>query len=188
MLARLRNVLRQRKNASQLDQCGKNTLLLGSVEKRAPSARIVIGSRCCIQGALVAEAAGGSITIGNNVLVGGDSIIACAKSVVIEDDVLISYRCIVMDSDNHSTRYSLRKHDLWEWRAGRHDWTKAETAPIHIGKGAWLGVQVIVTKGVRIGEGAICGAGSVVTRDVEPYTIVAGNPAKIIRELSNAER
>jgi acetyltransferase-like isoleucine patch superfamily enzyme len=49
-----------------------------------------------------------------------------------------------------------------------------------IGAGAWLGARVIVLPGRRIGEGAIVGAGAVVSRDVEPYSIVAGNPATVI--------
>ncbi len=53
--------------------------------------------------------------------------------------------------------------------------------PIRIGNGAWIGAKAIILKGVTIGEGAIVGAGSVVTRDVAPYTIVAGNPARFIR-------
>jgi maltose O-acetyltransferase len=52
-------------------------------------------------------------------------------------------------------------------------------APV-IGAGAWLGARVIVLPGRRIGEGAIVGAGAVVSRDVEPYSIVAGNPATVI--------
>jgi maltose O-acetyltransferase len=52
-------------------------------------------------------------------------------------------------------------------------------APV-IGAGAWLGARVIVLPGRRIGEGAIVGAGAVVSHDVEPYSIVAGNPATVI--------
>jgi acetyltransferase-like isoleucine patch superfamily enzyme len=52
----------------------------------------------------------------------------------------------------------------------------------------WIGANVIILKGVTIGEGAIVGAGSVVTKDVPPYTIVAGNPARIIREIPENER
>jgi virginiamycin A acetyltransferase len=54
-------------------------------------------------------------------------------------------------------------------------------AGVEIGSGSWIGDRVTVLAGVRIGEGAVVGAGSVVTRDVEPYSIVGGNPARLIR-------
>lgn len=54
--------------------------------------------------------------------------------------------------------------------------------PVIIGNDVWMGYRVIITSGVTIGDGAVIGAGSVVTKDVEPYTVVAGNPAKPIRK------
>ena len=58
-------------------------------------------------------------------------------------------------------------------------------APIHIGKHVWIGSNATVLPGVKIGYGAIIGAGSVVTKDVEPMTIVAGNPARFIKKIGN---
>lgn len=55
--------------------------------------------------------------------------------------------------------------------------------PINIGEDCWLGGNVIVLPGVTIGKGSTVGAGSVVTKDVEPYTCVAGNPARFIRKI-----
>ncbi|CAN8097393.1 unnamed protein product [Discula destructiva] len=55
--------------------------------------------------------------------------------------------------------------------------------PITIGEDCWLGGNVIVLPGVTIGKGSTVGAGSVVTKDVEPYTVVAGNPARVIRKI-----
>lgn len=54
--------------------------------------------------------------------------------------------------------------------------------PVHIGNHAWIGYRAVVLPGVCIGEGAVVGAGSVVTRDVPPFQIVAGNPARVIGE------
>ncbi len=58
-------------------------------------------------------------------------------------------------------------------------WTKQ---PVEVGARAWIGMGACILPGVTIGEGAIVGAGSVVAKDVEPYTIAVGNPARVIRE------
>jgi acetyltransferase-like isoleucine patch superfamily enzyme len=61
-------------------------------------------------------------------------------------------------------------------------------SPIIIEDDAWIGFNSIILKGVTIGKGSIVGAGSVVTKSVPPWTIVGGNPAKIIREIPENER
>jgi putative colanic acid biosynthesis acetyltransferase WcaF len=70
--------------------------------------------------------------------------------------------------------------------AGTHDYTSADlpliTMPITIEQQAWVCTDAFVSPGVRVGEGAIVGARSVVTGDVEPWTIVAGNPARSIKK------
>ncbi len=60
-------------------------------------------------------------------------------------------------------------------------------APIEIHDRAWLGSRAVILKGVTIGEGAVVAAGSVVTRNVQPFTIVGGNPARVIRERGTRE-
>lgn len=57
----------------------------------------------------------------------------------------------------------------------------------HIGDGAWLGMRAMIMPGVRIGEGAIVAANSVVTRDVEPYSVVAGSPASVVKYRFNPD-
>lgn len=59
--------------------------------------------------------------------------------------------------------------------------------PVTIGNYVWMGFGVTVLPGVSIGDGCIIGAGSVVTKDISPYSIVAGNPARVIRERSHDE-
>ncbi len=56
-----------------------------------------------------------------------------------------------------------------------------ELAPVIIGNDVWIGANVVIMNGVTIGHGAIIGATSVVTKDVPPYTIVAGSPARVIK-------
>lgn len=58
--------------------------------------------------------------------------------------------------------------------------------PVHIGKNAWIACQVTILKGVTIGADAVVAAGAVVTRDVPPGAVVAGNPAKIVKYLGQA--
>jgi acetyltransferase-like isoleucine patch superfamily enzyme len=176
-------------NKDKVSSIGTNSVIHSYIDKRAVNSRIDIGSECLIEGGLVTETDESRIQIGDNVFVGGGSIIDCVVSVIIENDVLISYDCLLADSDNHSVRYSLRKKDLSDWKSGgKHDWNTTISKPILISKGAWIGARTIILKGVTIGEGAIIGAGAVVTKDVQPWTIVAGNPAKLIREIPESER
>jgi len=61
-------------------------------------------------------------------------------------------------------------------------------APVTIENKAWIGARAIILKGVTVSEGAVVAAGSVVTKDVPPWTIVGGNPATILRPLTEEER
>jgi acetyltransferase-like isoleucine patch superfamily enzyme len=57
------------------------------------------------------------------------------------------------------------------------------SAEIRVCKGAWIGANAIILLGVTIGENAVVGAGSIVTMDVKPFTVVAGNPARLIKTI-----
>ena len=63
------------------------------------------------------------------------------------------------------------------------NWNVVKKSPVIIEDKVWIGTRSIILKGVTVGEGAIVGAGSVVTKDVQPWTVVAGNPAQKIKEL-----
>jgi galactoside O-acetyltransferase len=106
----------------------------------------------------------------------------------VGNDVLISWGCHLADHDSHSIEWSKRQYDVSRWRTGQKSWEHVLTAPIVVRDKAWVGFNSIILKGVVIGEAAVVGAGSVVTSDVPPYTVVAGNPARVIRELTPEER
>lgn len=101
---------------------------------------------------------------------------------------MIAWGCTVVDHNSHSLRWSERKDDVVNWLEGKKDWTHVKCASVTIGNKAWIGFNSTILKGVTVGEGAIVAASSVVTRDVPPFTIVAGNPAKVVRELRADER
>jgi acetyltransferase-like isoleucine patch superfamily enzyme len=173
---------------SLLAEIGRDTKVSGRIERRNPAGKVVIGDECLIAGTLVVEESESRLTVGNNVFIGAGSLVDCLGEVTIEDDVLISYQVVIMDSDNHSVRASERVGDLRRWRSGTFDWSRAKRAPVVIKSKAWIGARAIITKGVVIGEGAIVASGSVVTKDVPAFSIVAGNPARVIRELDEGER
>jgi len=183
-LRKIRDRQRHGQNIAALNSCGSGTTLEGMVDRRAAAAHISIGHRCQMQGLLVAERGESRLVIGNNVGIGSGTILDCALSIEVEDDVLFSYQCIVADSDNHSIYPELRVRDLGDWMdGGRHDWSRTGMAPVRICRGAWIGARAMILKGVTIGEDAVVAMGSVVTRDVPPRTIVGGNPARVIREI-----
>ncbi|MBC7388829.1 MAG: acyltransferase [Opitutaceae bacterium] len=151
-----------------------------------------IGENSMIGGAFSFESPTGHVIIGNRVYIGGGNII-CNNKIEIEDDVFISWGVYLFDNDSHSLDYKHRLIDmdnhLKDWRKGLNnyntskDWSNVKSAPIKICKYAWIGMECKILKGVTVGEGAIIGAGSVVTKDVEPWSIVGGNPAKLLKMI-----
>jgi galactoside O-acetyltransferase len=148
---------------------------------------LYIGPGSIVESVIVFDRAGASVRIGARTFIGA-STMACAERIEIGDDVLISWGCTIVDHNSHALSWSKRSRDVPEWYHGRKDWSAVERAAVRIEDKAWLGVNAMVLKGVTIGEGAVVGAGAVVTRDVEAYTIVGGNPARVIRKLSADER
>ncbi len=181
---RLKLSAKDRMNKGRVRSCGRNTVLQGYVDARGARCEITIGDECTLQGLLVTETDTSEISIGNNVFIGSNTVLDCATRITIEDDALVSYECLLLDSNNHSNDARVRKQDLPDVKHGRaYNWDAIPSRPIRICRGAWIGARSIILKGVTVGEGAIVGAGSVVTKDVEPYTMVGGNPARLLRRL-----
>jgi acetyltransferase-like isoleucine patch superfamily enzyme len=139
-----------------------------------------------IPGTLVFDRENATISIGKRVFISG-TIIA-AEKIEIGDDVMISWGVTVVDHNSHSISFSERADDVTNWRKGKKDWTHVKIAPVTICDKVWIGFNALILKGVTIGEGAVVGAGAVVTKDVPAWTIVGGNPARIIREIAENER
>jgi galactoside O-acetyltransferase len=108
--------------------------------------------------------------------------------VTIGSDVIISWGVTVVDHDSHAVSWALRSSDVEDWRMGRKSWEHVPVKPVTIGDKVWIGFGASILKGVTIGEGAVIGAGAVVTRAVPAYTVVGGNPARVVRQLDDGER
>lgn len=89
---------------------------------------------------------------------------------------------LIIRNNNHRMEYLNLNHTFQEKKFGSVvRLAGGVDTPVKVGNAVWIGDRVVILAGVNVGDGAVIGAGSVVVRDVEPYSIVAGNPAKLIR-------
>lgn len=132
---------------------------------------------------------GGSISVGEWCFVGKGTRVWSAGSIDIGDRVLISHNVNIFDSLTHPLS-ARKRHSQFKaiMLTGHPSDIDLGEQPVTIANDAWVGANACVLRGVSIGEGAVVAAGSVVTKDVPPYTIVAGNPARVIRGLGPDER
>ncbi|HBB66162.1 MAG: hypothetical protein A2049_04980 [Elusimicrobia bacterium GWA2_62_23] len=112
----------------------------------------------------------GNVSIGDFCCINHGTDIGGAGGVEIGNYVLIGPNCQIITA-NH-------KHSAWDVPISRQ-WI--EEAPVKLGDDVWLSANVVVLPGVTIGRGAIIGAGAVVTKDVEPFAIMGGVPARLIK-------
>ena len=124
---------------------------------------------------LATRSASSSVHIGDNCGLTG-SVIVAEDHISVGDRVLIGANVTITDTDFHPLDPQERQEDI---NAGR-------SAPIAIGDDVFIGMNSLILKGVAIGNGSVVGAGSVITQDVPAHTIVAGNPASVIRVLKNS--
>lgn len=144
---------------------------------------IKVGNNSMLMGSLTISQ-NGSIEIGNNFYLGQNSVIGSEKNIKIGNCVIISNDVRIYDNNNHPTSPKAREqmslngfsNDNWAWH-------HAASAPIIIEDNVWIGQFSSILKGVKIGKGSIVATRAVVTKDVPPYTIVAGNPAKVVKEI-----
>jgi acetyltransferase-like isoleucine patch superfamily enzyme len=123
--------------------------------------------------------------LGDYVLINGAWFI-CESQIEVGDHALIAWNVVFMDCYRAPLDPAARREYLRERTKGNRNTSEAGR-PIRIGRNVWIGFDCCVLPGVTIGEGAIVGARSVVKDDIPPYTVAAGNPARIIRQIENDE-
>ena len=155
----------------------------GQLEVRGPGCDLCVGEGSNVECHIVFERPGASLAVGSRTHIGGGTLLSIASRVEIGTDVLIAFEAFLTDHDSHSVVFADRKDDCTNWMRGRKEWDHVVVRPLVVKDKAWIGARAIILKGVTIGEGAVVGAGSVVTRDVPDWAVVAGNPARVIRQL-----
>lgn len=149
---------------------------------------IKIGFGCYILGNLIAYPCGGRINIGDNCFIGDHSRIFSMIGVTIGNNVLIAHNVNILDNNSHAINPNIRKDELkYIIKNGvtKEYSNNVKMSPVNIEDNVWIGLNSVILKGVKIGKGSIVAAGSVVTKDIPAYTIVAGNPAKIIKNIKS---
>jgi acetyltransferase-like isoleucine patch superfamily enzyme len=146
---------------------------------------IQIGAESIIKGELFVFRHGGRISIGKSCYIGEGTRVWSASSIHIGDRVMVSHSVNIFDSMTHPLDPRERARHFDQIATSGHPASiDLGERPVRIEDDAWIGAAAIVLRGVTIGRGAVVGAGSVVTRDVPPYGLVAGNPARLIRYLA----
>jgi acetyltransferase-like isoleucine patch superfamily enzyme len=111
------------------------------------------------------------------------AMIYCDDRVDIGDHCLVSWSVVIMDSYRVPIDPRHRRAVLEGAVGQRLPDDAAIARPVRIGNAVWIGFDSVVLPGVTIGDGSIVGCRSVVAADVPPYTLVAGNPARVVRQL-----
>lgn len=143
-----------------------------------------IGAGCLIR-CQISVAGKGRLRIGDRVYIGRHTDFSVIDGVTVGDDVIISDEVRIADNNNHPTDPEARlamsrsgtfSGELWNWESSDH-------AGVVIEDNVWLGERSVILKGVTVGRGSIVARNAVVTHDVPPYTVAAGNPARVVKHL-----
>ena len=139
----------------------------------------------CYAGSSFAIGENGKCTVGDFTLLNG-ALVMAEERIDIGSYCLVSWNVGIADSDFHPLEPAQRLIDaqaLAPYFKNRPPRPELKTAPVKIADNVWIGMNAVILKGVIVGENSVVAAGSVVTKSVPPNTVVAGNPAVIVRQL-----
>ncbi len=151
----------------------------GNVLEALREGRLTVGAGTLLEpGVWITADAPARIHIGAGSFLNLNVMVAAQELVEIGDHCMLANGCFVSDA---SHRFDDPQRPI--------TWQGFDTkGPTRIGDNVWCGANVVVTSGVTVGERCVIGAGSVVTHDLEPFSIAAGAPARVIRHVEYPER
>jgi|GEM_PF-1390418 len=149
--------------------------------------RIRIGSHVNVVGELICKASG-NLSIGDYSVVRGT--LQCLTELTVGSYTGIAPGSMITDNNTHAlgvenwVRHRIRTAPEGPGYPGLgNGWELADSAPVRIGDGVWIGENTTILKGVTIGDGAIVARNAVVTKDVPAFAVIAGNPGRIVRQM-----
>lgn len=153
----------------------------------APEQAVLEGD-CVVRGCLRLEPQG-RMRIGSFVYVGDGAIVSAQSEVTIGEATLLAHGVMVFDNNSHPINPHAREIQFRRMVGVKDRYTPivVDAAPVRIGRRCWIGMNAMVMKGVSIGDDTIVAAGSVVTADLPSGVVAAGNPARVLRELTAEE-
>ncbi len=143
---------------------------------------VTIGNYVKLNGTLSCNKRG-SISIGDYTVIRSGSFLNADNQIAIGNFCFISSDVLIYDNNGHPTIVCLRREQLRRLHIEPVNNYEAANDPVIIHDDVWIGNRAIILKGVTIGNGAIVAAGAVVTKGVPARTIVAGNPAKVVKKI-----
>ena len=157
---------------------GKGTVMYHKAMKLHGLKMVSVGSCCSFGESLqLTSWQGGHITIGDDCIIRAYAHITAANSITIGNGLLTGTNVLITDNSHGSFT-----HEHLSMQPGLRP--IVSKGPVVIGNNVWLGNNVCIMPGVTIGDGVVVGANSVVTHDIPAYSMAAGIPAKIIKQLS----
>jgi acetyltransferase-like isoleucine patch superfamily enzyme len=159
---------------------GRNTVLmyplrLNGEARIAIDDRVFIGPGSWLQTLPDGDNVSVAVSIGKECSFAGATVISAARSVILEENVLLARNVYISD---HIHKYSDIGTPIMAQGLDKIE-------PVLIKRGAWLGQNVVVCPGVTIGAGAVIGANSVVTKSIPDYCVAAGAPARVLRNVGS---
>jgi acetyltransferase-like isoleucine patch superfamily enzyme len=158
---------------------GKRVRLDGDIPLITGNGRICIGDDVRI-GNRCAFVVSPNLFEKPELIIGSHTSINYCTEISVECRVQIGSRCLIA---GETRIYDNNSHSV-DYRNGR-EMTARDVAPVTIADDVWIGMRAMILKGVNIGRGAVVAAGAVVTRDVPAMTVVAGNPARFVKEITD---
>ena len=151
----------------------------GNVLEALRSGRLELGPHVLLEpNVWITIADGGRVSIGEGTFLNIGVMVACHESVRLGAHCMFANGCFISDA---SHRFDDPELPLpWQGFTSK--------GPTSVGDNVWCGVNVVITTGVTVGERSVIGANSVVTRDLPPYSVAAGAPAKVLRRVERPGR